>query len=125
MARTLETRANSISDFAAQVSHEIKTPLTAMQGAVEMLREHGAAMSADERERFLDILDHDTRRLAQLVRPLLELARADMAPAEASETADVGAVLQAAASRYRDGTLVTQLQVPAPPLRAAIAADTL
>jgi signal transduction histidine kinase len=125
MARTLETRANYISDFAAQVSHEFKTPLTAMQGAVEMLREHGAAMSADERERFLDILDHDTRRLAQLVRRLLELARADMAPAEASETADVGAVLQAAASRYRDGTLVTQLQVPSPPLRAAIAADTL
>jgi signal transduction histidine kinase len=125
MARTLETRANYISDFAAQVSHEFKTPLTAMQGAVEMLREHGATMSADERTRFLDILEGDTRRLSQLVRRLLELARADMTPAAASETADVGAVLQAAASRYRDGERVAQPQVPAPPLRAAIAPDTL
>jgi signal transduction histidine kinase len=125
MARTLETRANYISDFAAQVSHEFKTPLTAMQGAVEMLRDHGAGMSADERARFLDILDRDTRRLSQLVRRLLELARADMTPAEAGESADVGTVFLAAAARYPDGAPAIDLRVPAAPLRAAIAADTL
>lgn len=125
MARTLETRANYIGDFAAHVSHEFKTPLTALQGAVEMLREHGATMSAEERTRFLDILERDTKRLAQLVRRLLELARADMTPAAAAETADVGAVLEAAASRYRDTPLQVQVEAPVPPLQAAIAADTL
>jgi signal transduction histidine kinase len=125
MARTLETRANYIGDFAAHVSHEFKTPLTAMQGAVEMLREHGATMSPEERARFLDILERDTKRLAQLVRRLLELARADMAPAGAAETADVGAVMEAAATRYRDTPLRPQVERPVPELRAAIAADTL
>ncbi len=125
MARTLETRANYIADFAAQVSHEFKTPLTAMQGAVEMLREHGATMSDGERARFHDILERDTKRLSQLVRRLLELARADMTPAAATETADVGAVMQAAAARYRDSALTVELSLPDAPLRAAIAADTL
>jgi signal transduction histidine kinase len=125
MAQTLEHRANYIANFAAHVSHEFKTPLTAMQGAVEMLREHGAGMSADERTRFLDILERDTHRLAQLVRRLLELARADMAPAAASEAADVGAALRAAAARYDEPRLVAAVQEPAPAMKAAIAADTL
>lgn len=125
MARTLETRANYIGDFAAHVSHEFKTPLTALQGAVEMLREHGATMSPGERTRFLDILERDTKRLAQLVRRLLELARADMTPAAAAEKADVGTVLEAAAARYRDTPLRPQVEPPAPPLAVAMAADTL
>lgn len=123
MAQTLEQRASYIRDFAAHVSHEFKTPLTAMQGAVEMLREHGATMSEAERTRFLDILERDSRRLAQLVRRLLDLARADVMPA-AAETADVGAVLQAAALRHRDLGLAIDVQT-ADGLRAAMAADTL
>ena len=125
MARTLEQRANYISDFAAHVSHEFKTPLTAMQGAVEMLREHGASMSDAERTRFFDILEGDTRRLSQLVRRLLELARADMTPAAATATVDVGTALHAAAGRYREPELVTELRLPVEPLRAAIPGDTL
>jgi len=124
MAQTLEQRASYIRDFAAQVSHEFKTPLTAMQGAVEMLREHGATMSEAERARFLDILERDTKRLAQLVRRLLDLARADVMPA-AAETADVGAVLQAAAQRHRDLGLAVDVQAAPGGLKAAIAADTL
>ena len=125
MARTLETRANYISDFAAQVSHEFKTPLTAMQGAVEMLREHGPTMSPAERTRFLDILERDTRRLSQLVRRLLDLARADVTPAAATESADVAAVLQTAAARPREPELAVELRLPEQALRAAIPADTL
>ncbi len=125
MARTLETRANYISDFAAHVSHEFKTPLTAMQGAVEMLREHGPTMSPAERARFLDILERDTRRLSQLVRRLLELARADVTPATATEAADVATVLHAAAARPREPELAVELRLPQQALKAAIPADTL
>src|SRR5258705_13657490 len=101
MAQTLERRAAYIRDFAAHVSHEFKTPLTAMQGAVEMLREHGDEMSAPERERFLGIIDGDARRLAALVHRLLELARADVMPA-AHDSADVGAALSAVEQRHGD-----------------------
>lgn len=124
MAQTLETRANYIRDFAAQVSHEFKTPLTAMQGAVEMLREHGAGMSDAERTRFLDILDGDARRLAQLVRRLLELARADvMTPG--ADAAAVAPALRAAAARFHKLGLALELVEPVPEASAVIAAETL
>ena len=126
MARTLEQRATYIRDFAAQVSHEFKTPLTAMQGAVEVLREHGATMSDAERTRFLDILERDAKRLAQLVRRLLDLARADVMPA-LTGSADVAAVLQAVAARHRDLGLELELdlRIAEPSLQAAVPAEIL
>jgi signal transduction histidine kinase len=60
------------------VSHEFKTPLAAIAGTVELLRDHGTSMNAEERERFLTNLTADTRRLSDLVHRVLELARADM-----------------------------------------------
>ncbi|HUR40458.1 MAG TPA: ATP-binding protein [Verrucomicrobiae bacterium] len=122
MAQTLEQRATYIRDLAAQVSHEFKTPLTAMRGAVEMLREHGVQMSEAERTRFLDIIEGDATRLSHLVRRLLELARADVMPA-GDEQVDFTAALQAAAARHRASGLAVQLD--APPMRAVMSADTL
>jgi signal transduction histidine kinase len=100
MAATLESRATYIRDFAAHVSHEFKTPLTAIQGAVELLRDHNDAMSAEERGRFLDILAQDASRLERLVRRLLELARADMLQATGGRT-PLGPAIAALAERYR------------------------
>lgn len=101
MAATLETRARYISDFAAHVSHEFKTPLTAIRGSVELLRDHGATMSSDERERFLGLLDADAARLEKLVRRLLELARADMVKPGAARS-ELRAVIDGVAARYRE-----------------------
>ena len=78
MANTLETRSAYIREFAANVSHEFKTPLTSIQGAVELLRDHAASMDEDRRTRFLDNIAKDSDRLARLVTRLLELARADV-----------------------------------------------
>ncbi len=78
MSGSLEDRAQYIRTFASNVSHEFKTPLTALRGAVELLRDHGAEMTAAERERFLSNLEQDTARLDRLVGRLLELARADV-----------------------------------------------
>ncbi len=79
MARTLEERANYIGEFAAQVSHEFKTPLTSIQGTVELLRDHFDTMPAERRDRFLANLEGDAERLSILVSRLLEMARADVA----------------------------------------------
>lgn len=104
MAQTLEARARYIRDFAAHVSHEFKTPLTAIQGSVELLRDHGAGMSDSERTRFLDILSADATRLERLVQRLLELARADMQPA-GTDSATLAPVIHAIAQRYRESGL--------------------
>jgi two-component system phosphate regulon sensor histidine kinase PhoR len=62
-------------DFVANVSHELRTPLTAVRGYLEALGEPD--VTADERQRFLEILTANTRRMERLVRDLLRLARLD------------------------------------------------
>lgn len=77
MARTLEDRAEYIRTFASHVSHEFKSPLTAIRGAAELLDDHGDSMTEAERRRFLDNIMTDARRLSRLCVRLLDLARAD------------------------------------------------
>ncbi len=79
MAARIGTRARYLRDFAAAMSHEFKTPLTGIRGALELLGEH--EMTEEERDRFLANAGADADRLALLVQRLLELARADMATA--------------------------------------------
>jgi signal transduction histidine kinase len=100
MARLLEQRAEYIRAFAASVSHEFKTPLAAIRGTVELLREHRADMDEAQRARFLHNLDADAARLDRLVRRLLDLARADVLQ-PTRERLEVGPVLEALAARAR------------------------
>ena len=51
MAQRLSDRSDYISNFAAHVSHELKTPLTSIQGAAELLRDAGDTMTEEERAR--------------------------------------------------------------------------
>lgn len=77
MAEHLEARAQYIQDFASQISHAFKTPLTSMRGAIELLQDHQHDMSVEDKSKFLNNLDEDAEYLQNLVQRLLELARAD------------------------------------------------
>jgi signal transduction histidine kinase len=77
MARRLSDRSDYLSTFASHVTHELKTPLTAIKGAVELLRDGAGSMSAAERARFLDNVLADSARMSVLLDRLRELARAD------------------------------------------------
>jgi two-component system, OmpR family, phosphate regulon sensor histidine kinase PhoR len=68
--RRLETMR---SDFAANVSHEIKTPLTAIQGFVETLAQ-GSVDDPEEAQRFLEIIQKHVRRLVVIIEDLMQLA---------------------------------------------------
>lgn len=61
------------SDFVANVSHELKTPLTAIKGFVETLKT-SAKDDPLAAQRFLDIIDKQTQRLEDLVNDLLILS---------------------------------------------------
>ena len=78
MARKLSDRSNYLTLFATHVSHELKTPLTGIQGAAELLRDDGN-METVQRERFLENIVEDAARLSALSTRLRELARADTA----------------------------------------------
>jgi two-component system sensor histidine kinase CreC len=77
MAERLYDRTDYIATFAAHVSHELKSPLSAVQGAAELLRDSGPEMSEAERRKFLDNVIADAQRLTALLDRLRELARAD------------------------------------------------
>lgn len=123
MAQHLEQRADYIRSFAAQMSHEFKTPLAAIRGAVELLRDHLDTMTAAERDRFLGNLDQDAARLERLVRRVLELARADVMQASVTDRTEVAVLVRRLAARYADaGFTVTE---PLPSVIVAMTEDVL
>jgi len=65
---------NMRRDFAASVSHEIKTPLTAIKGFVETLST-GDLDDREETRRFLEIIDKHVNRLAAIIDDLMQLSR--------------------------------------------------
>ncbi len=86
MAHNLQHRASYVRDFTRHVNHEFKTPIAAMRGTVELLRDHLDDMTVEERRRFLDNVSTDVGRLERLTLGLLELSRADMANASSEVT---------------------------------------
>ncbi|HMB46914.1 MAG TPA: HAMP domain-containing sensor histidine kinase, partial [Afifellaceae bacterium] len=121
MASALQERSDYIRDFAAHVSHEFKTPLASIAGAVELLRDHGADMTDGDRDRFLANITQDTDRLHRLVTRLLELARVDnLEPS--SETLDIADALNVMKSGFTDPAFAMQVDAPEP-VHAAISRD--
>lgn len=60
-------------EFVANVSHELKTPLTSISGFIETLQQ-GAAEDPEIRTRFIDIIAIETSRLKRLIEDLLVLS---------------------------------------------------
>jgi len=77
MSRKLFDRNDYISTFANHVTHELKSPLTAIQGAAELLQDGGEGMSAVERDKFIANILRYTDRATLLLNRLRDLARAD------------------------------------------------
>lgn len=122
MADRVERRSRYLRDFAHAVSHEFKTPLAGIRGALELLADHGAEMSAAERSRFIANADADAGRLTALVTRLLELARADMTPGAGGEVIDPAPVLARAADAFRAPDFAVALPVELPPLAMSASA---
>ncbi len=89
-------------DFVANVSHELKTPLTSIRGYVETLLD-GALQDEDNNERFLRKIDRHVERLSHLVSDLLSLARIESQQGELElEPVEVEPLLREAASQLED-----------------------
>jgi len=97
MTRRLEARQRYISEFAADVAHELKSPLTSIRGAAELLAE-GADEDLEARRRFLNNIRLDATRLDRLVSRLLELSRID-ASEQLPQVVDLKALVERAVAR--------------------------
>jgi two-component system OmpR family sensor kinase len=76
LAARLVERTEYVHSFAAHVSHEFKSPLTAIRGSAELLLDD--TMPAADRRRFAEHIIADSDRLAALLERLRTLARADI-----------------------------------------------
>lgn len=61
-------------DYIANVSHELRTPITAMRALIEPLRD-GMVKNEEDRQRYYEIILHETLRLSRLIDDMLELSR--------------------------------------------------
>ncbi len=113
MTQALYRRMDAIESFAADVAHELKNPLTSLRSAVEIL----PRVQADEkRQRLLDVIQHDVKRLDRLISDIsdasrldAELARADAEPVDMERL--LKTVVDAANQIAREDGIVIHLDV--------------
>jgi len=89
---------NMRRDFVANVSHELKTPITSIKGFIETLSD-GAIHDPADAKRFLDIVSRQTQRLNAIIDDLLMLSRIEQQTDRAEMELQTGAlrpVIQAA-----------------------------
>ena len=74
MTEALYNRIEAIERFAADVSHELKNPLTSLRSAVETLP---LAKNERSRARLLEVIEHDVKRLDRLISDISDASRLD------------------------------------------------
>jgi signal transduction histidine kinase len=65
-----------LESFAYSVSHDLRTPLRAIAGFVNLLREQDGAVMSDEGRRYMGVVEDNALRMAALIDALLQLAHA-------------------------------------------------
>lgn len=101
----LQATAQMRSDFVANVSHELRSPLTALSGFIETIR--GPARDDPEsRDRFLGLMEREASRMVRLISDLLSLSRVayDLKPRTGNRV-DMARLLSATIAALRDTAL--------------------
>jgi signal transduction histidine kinase len=125
MAERLRRRSDYLKAFASGVSHEFKTPLTSIRGAVELLGEHGEDMDSATRNRFEGNIISDLGRLERLVARLLALARAEARTEIEGGRTEAKALAESLAGHYKNLGLTIEIEAPPGTLEAAVSKDAL
>lgn len=117
MMERMNANQQSQRDFVANVSHELKTPLTSIQGFAQAIMD-GAANSPEQVQQAASVIHTEAGRMNRLVLDLLDLARIDSGIAEFKrEAVDLTRLLQSVVEKFTPQA--TQAQVE---LRAEIGA---
>jgi two-component system phosphate regulon sensor histidine kinase PhoR len=83
---TMEERIDTMRrDFVANVSHELKTPVTVLSGFVETLSDESFPITAAQRSRYLDMMAEQATRMQRLVEDLLTLSTLESSAAPVNE----------------------------------------
>ncbi len=105
MADAVQTRLEREARFASDVSHELRSPITALTAAVEVLDGRRTDLP-DRTQQALDVVVSQVRRFDHMVMDLLELSRIDAGSTELHrEEVDVRELVPRIAQRYDFGSV--------------------
>ena len=100
MTQALYKRIDAIESFAADVAHELKNPLTSLRSATETLP---LVKTPDSKERLMEIIQHDVRRLDRLISDISDASRLDAELArEDAKPVDTAELLRTTVSLFND-----------------------
>ena len=109
MTNALYKRMEAIESFAADVSHELKNPLTSLRSAVETLP---IAKTDEQRARLLGVIKHDVKRLDRLITDISDASRLDAELArEATEPVDIAKLLETVVSIARETRVTNKRKI--------------
>jgi two-component system sensor histidine kinase ChvG len=109
MTNALYNRIAAIEAFAADVSHELKNPLTSLRSAVETL---AYAKTPEQRARLVEIVNHDVKRLDRLITDISDASRLDAELARGEAQAfDLSQLLESITNYANDTRKESQAEV--------------
>ncbi|NJP40337.1 cell wall metabolism sensor histidine kinase WalK [Oscillospiraceae bacterium HV4-5-C5C] len=123
----LKQLENLRQEFMANVTHELKTPLTSIRGYLELLK--SSQRDEETRQQFYEIIDIEADRLMHLITDMLELSEIENRPAldrqEAAEGCDLAEVSREVLAQLQpiadEHQVTLHLELPEPSLRAPAA----
>lgn len=125
MTGALYNRIDAIEAFAADVSHELKNPLTSLRSAVETLN---FVKTDEQRQRLIDIVKHDVKRMDRLITDIsdasrldAELSRSESSPVDVAKLLGAIVILSNETAKTEDAEVILQVQPPGPGLRQDMA----
>jgi two-component system sensor histidine kinase ChvG len=122
MTTALYRRLDAIESFAADVAHELKNPLTSLRSATDTL---AIVKREEDRERLVEIIQHDVKRLNRLITDISDASRLDAELArETRRPVNVAKMLDGICSIvndiHREGTPEIEMKVDGAPRGAAL-----
>jgi two-component system sensor histidine kinase ChvG len=118
MTGALYNRIDAIEAFAADVSHELKNPLTSLRSAVETLN---FVKTDEQRQRLIEIVKHDVKRMDRLITDIsdasrldAELARSESAPVDVAKLLGAIVLLSNETAKANDAEVLLHVQPPGP-----------
>jgi two-component system sensor histidine kinase ChvG len=118
MTGALYKRIDAIEAFAADVSHELKNPLTSLRSAVETL---SFVKTDEQRQRLIEIVKDDVKRMDRLITDIsdasrldAELARSESSPVDVSKLLGAIVLLCNETGKSADAEVLLHVQPPRP-----------
>ncbi|ABA22834.1 multi-sensor signal transduction histidine kinase [Trichormus variabilis ATCC 29413] len=89
------------SQFISNVSHELRTPLFNIKSFIETLHDYGEDLSIEERQEFLQTVNHETDRLTRLVNDVLDLSKLESGRSYSFDGVDLAQAIEQTLRTYQ------------------------